>query len=111
MSVYNALASVIPPSLHAPSYLFSWQPGMTPLSTTKEVAIAMATYFLVIFSGRELMRFVHVYLSAVELVRPWSRAFFTSLADAFGRWSEHVPRRAPTSVESVAELSLEPGSL
>ncbi|KAL7413285.1 fatty acid elongase [Mrakia frigida] len=55
-SLYDTLASVIPKELALPSYLFSFESGVTPLSTWKEVGIAMFTYFLVIFSGRELMK-------------------------------------------------------
>lgn len=55
-SLYHALASVVPRALYLPSFLFSFEAGTTPLSTWKEVLIAMATYFLVIFSGRELMK-------------------------------------------------------
>lgn len=58
MSLFNSLASVIPQSMHLPSYLLSYESGVTPLSTVKEVTIAMLTYFLVIFSGREIMRSV-----------------------------------------------------
>jgi len=56
LSVYDTLAAVIPKELTLPSYLFSFESGVTPLSTWKEVGIAMFTYFLVIFSGREIMK-------------------------------------------------------
>ena len=56
--LYELITSTVPRALHPPAYLTTWQPGVTPLSTWKEVAIAMATYFLVIFSGREVMRSV-----------------------------------------------------
>lgn len=35
---------------------YQWIRGATPLSTNKEVVVAIATYFIVIFGGRELMR-------------------------------------------------------
>lgn len=66
--LYELITSTVPSALHPPAYLTSWQPGVTPLSTWKEVSIAMATYFLVIFSGREVMRCVP----------------FTSLSGSFG---------------------------
>lgn len=54
------LSSVTPDSLK-PSYRFThWVPGQTPLSTNKEVVTAIATYLIVIFGGRELMRWVRV---------------------------------------------------
>lgn len=54
--VYTLLDSVVPASLK-PSYeLTHWIPGRTPLSTNKEVIIAIITYLTVIFGGRELMR-------------------------------------------------------
>lgn len=34
----------------------TWVPGKSAISTNKEVVICIATYLLVIFSGRELMR-------------------------------------------------------
>jgi fatty acid elongase 3 len=50
------LSSVTPDSLK-PSYRFThWVPGSTPLSTTTEVVTAIATYLVIIFGGRELMR-------------------------------------------------------
>lgn len=39
-----------------PVELITWVPGQSPISTTKEVAICIVTYLLIIFSGRELMR-------------------------------------------------------
>lgn len=56
MALYNTLASVIPKGLHVPAYLHQYTRGVTPLSTGREVAIAMAIYFTVVFSGREFMR-------------------------------------------------------
>lgn len=35
---------------------FKWTPGQTPMATFKETAIFIATYYVVIFGGRELMR-------------------------------------------------------
>jgi hypothetical protein len=35
---------------------FDFQPHQTPMSTIKESALAILTYYIVIFSGRELMR-------------------------------------------------------
>ena len=35
---------------------FDFQPHHTPMSTMKESALAILTYYIVIFSGRELMR-------------------------------------------------------
>ncbi|KAI5452552.1 Fatty acyl-CoA elongase/Polyunsaturated fatty acid specific elongation enzyme [Naganishia albida] len=50
------LSSVTPDSLK-PSYRFThWVPGSTPLSTNTEVVTAIATYLVIIFGGRELMR-------------------------------------------------------
>lgn len=56
--LYELITASVPKALHPPAYLTTWQPGVTPLSTWKDVSIAMATYFLVIFSGREIMRCV-----------------------------------------------------
>lgn len=39
-----------------PKELVEWIPGKSPLSLQKEVIIALTTYLVVIFSGRELMR-------------------------------------------------------
>lgn len=41
---------------HPPAELTEWIRGASPLSTNKEVVVAIATYFIVIFGGRELMR-------------------------------------------------------
>jgi hypothetical protein len=35
---------------------FDFQPRVTPMSTMKETAIAIVTYYVVIFGGREFMR-------------------------------------------------------
>jgi hypothetical protein len=40
------------PALHN----ITWIPGQSPLSTYKEVVTAIATYLVIIFGGRELMR-------------------------------------------------------
>jgi fatty acid elongase 3 len=64
--LYELITSTVPRSLHPPAYLTTWQPGVTPLSTWKEVSIAMATYFLVIFSGREVMRYVSFFSWSTE---------------------------------------------
>jgi hypothetical protein len=79
MSLYETLASVIPTSLHLPHYLLSYESGTTPLSTVKEVAIAMATYFLIIFSGRELMRYVQTLF-----LPPFSFGFGARAVGRFG---------------------------
>ncbi|GMK58217.1 hypothetical protein CspeluHIS016_0502490 [Cutaneotrichosporon spelunceum] len=39
-----------------PKELVEWIPGKSPISTYKEVIIALTTYLVVIFGGRELMR-------------------------------------------------------
>lgn len=39
-----------------PKELVNWIPGVSPLSTVPSVTIAIITYFVVIFGGRELMR-------------------------------------------------------
>lgn len=39
-----------------PKELVNWIPGVSPLSTNASVVIAIVTYFVVIFGGRELMR-------------------------------------------------------
>lgn len=44
------------PVSNPPRELVNWIPGQSPLSTTKEVVAAVATYLLIIFGGRELMR-------------------------------------------------------
>lgn len=67
--LYELITSSVPTAFHPPAYLTTWQPGVTPLSTWKEVSIAMATYFLVIFSGREVMRSV-LFLFAGRR-QPW----------------------------------------
>ena len=41
-----------------PPQLQTWVSGQSPLSTHREVVAAVATYLLVIFGGRELMRSV-----------------------------------------------------
>ena len=56
MGLFETLAGVIPESLHLPDYLLSYQHGVTPLSTNKQVLMALGAYFLIIFSGREIMR-------------------------------------------------------
>ncbi|CDZ97064.1 Fatty acid elongase [Phaffia rhodozyma] len=54
--LYELLANNVPESLHLPQSWQTYTPGSTPLSTVKSVTLAMITYFIVIFSGRELMR-------------------------------------------------------
>lgn len=61
--LYELLAHNIPSALHLPHSWQVYEPGVTPLSTVKSVTLAMITYFIVIFSGRELMRFVRLFSS------------------------------------------------
>jgi hypothetical protein len=52
--VYDALASLFPADL--PRSLYIWDPPNTPLSTITPVATAIATYLVIIFGGRYLMK-------------------------------------------------------
>jgi fatty acid elongase 3 len=54
--IYTLLSSITPDSLKPGYELTHWVHGKTPLSTNKEVAMAITTYLIVIFGGRELMR-------------------------------------------------------
>ena len=35
---------------------FRFRPGMTPMSTMAETAVALVSYYLIVFGGREIMR-------------------------------------------------------
>ncbi|KAI5481200.1 fatty acid elongase 2 [Pseudohyphozyma bogoriensis] len=53
--VYSTLSALPFPNI--PSYyLQEWQPGKTPLSTTPQVAAALAAYLAIIFTGQHLMK-------------------------------------------------------
>lgn len=48
-------------NLPAPSIeLRTWIPGTSPLSTQKSVVAAIGTYLLIIFGGREIMKWVSI---------------------------------------------------
>jgi fatty acid elongase 3 len=44
------------PLPNIPSYLTRWEPGVTPLSTQKEVVAALASYLAVIFGIQHIMK-------------------------------------------------------
>ena len=56
--IYTLLSSVTPDAFKPGYELTHWVPGKTPMSTTQEVVIGIATYLAVIFGGRELMKYV-----------------------------------------------------
>lgn len=89
---------------------FEFEPRVTPLSTMKESAIAILTYYLVIFGGREIMRnrpalklnglfMIHnFYLTAIsgtllllflEQLIPtvWKHGIFYAICDVKGGWT------------------------
>lgn len=54
--IYTLLDSLTPQALKPGYELTHWVPGRTPLSTDREVIVAIVTYLVVIFGGRELMK-------------------------------------------------------
>lgn len=92
---------------------FDFQPGITPMSTMKETAITIVSYYVIIFGGRELMRsrpayklnglfMIHnLYLTAisaillalfVEQLVPtiYNNGIFFAICDADGGWTDHL---------------------
>lgn len=89
---------------------FEFEPRVTPLSTMKESAMAILTYYIVIFGGRELMRnrpafklnglfMVHnFYLTAISFVllvlfleqlipTVYNHGVFYAICDVKGGWT------------------------
>jgi fatty acid elongase 2/fatty acid elongase 3 len=92
---------------------FDFQPRVTPLSTLKESGLAILTYYIVIFGGRELMRnrpalklnipfMIHnFYLTSIsaillalfveELVPTlYNHGVFYTICDSRGGWTSHL---------------------
>ncbi|KFX92760.1 hypothetical protein O988_07138 [Pseudogymnoascus sp. VKM F-3808] len=92
---------------------FDFQPHVTPMSTMKETAALIFTYYVVIFGGRELMRnrpafklngpfMVHnFYLTAIsaillalfteELIPTlYHKGLFFAICDVKGGWTNHL---------------------
>jgi fatty acid elongase 3 len=68
MRLADAILDYVPlPSV--PSYLTSWQPGTTPLSTTPVVVAIMASYLTTIFTIQYLMKNKPAYV-----LNTWFRA-------------------------------------
>jgi hypothetical protein len=92
---------------------FKFEPRVTPLSTMKESAALIITYYIVIFGGRELMRnrppfklnflfMVHnFYLTAISAIllglfaeqlvsTVYNKGIFFAICDADGGWTNHL---------------------
>ena len=97
---------------HSPTD-FQFVPFETPMSTLKETTIALVTYYLVIFGGREIMRnrepfklkipfIIHnTYLTLIsggllalfiEQLLPtlWTNGFFFSICNHKGGWTKEL---------------------
>jgi hypothetical protein len=92
---------------------FDFQPRVTPMSTMKETAALIFTYYVVIFGGRELMRdrpafklnlpfMIHnFYLTSIsgillalfaeELIPTlYNKGLFFAICDVKGGWTNHL---------------------
>ena len=108
---------------------FQFVPNVTPMSTLKETVIALSTYYIVIFGGRELMKngepfklkgafIVHnTYLTVIcavllalftEQLLPtvWRNGFFFAICNHKGGWTKELVILYYVSVSTVRIIAL-----